>query len=385
MNIHPFRAWYPKLEKIPSPDVFFGSLKEKYVAYREADFFKQLPEAAFFIYRILTKENSFIGLLVATPTAEYEAGNILKHEKTIARKEEKTKELILHRQAIVKPVLLTYPTVDQINQLLLHYTQNKAPLYSTFFEADQQTHQIWNITDSQVTKQFQDLFKKKVKTSYIADGHHRTTTMSLLKQQFAQQPAPGDFSQLMVSLFGADQLKIHAFNRVVEIGPNYTPVTFLKKMAALGTLKKLDAPRKPTKKHELVLFAANNWYALSWHKALLVNKDQLPSLLDVQILNEHVLKGILGVQDIRNDQRISYVEGTKGWKGLAAATLQNTNTVGFYLFPVKIEDLMAMADQRILLPPKSTYFEPRVKNGLLIKKLNSEHIQNREARTESSD
>jgi len=369
MNIHPFRAWYPKLEQIPSPDIFFGSLKKKYVAYREAGFFKQLPEAALFIYRILTKDSSYIGLLVCTPTSEYEAGNILKHENTIAQKEEKTKELILHRQAIVKPVLLTYPKVEQINQLILNYSQHNPPLYSTFFESDQQTHQLWNITDNQLSQQLQVLFRKKVKTSYIADGHHRTTTMSLLNQQFAEQRSQGDFSQLMVSLFGADQLKIHAFNRVVQVEPNYTPAAFLKKMATLCTIEKLNVPRKPTKKHELVLFAAHNWYALTWKKNLLLNKAFSPSLLDVQLLNEHVLKGILGVEDIRRDSRIKYIEGTKGWQGLEAVTLQNSNNVGFHLYPIQIEELMAMANQHILLPPKSTYFEPRIKNGLLIKNL----------------
>jgi len=193
--------------------------------------------------------------------------------------------------------------------------------------------------------------------------------MSLLNQQFAQQEEKGDFSQLMVSLFGADQLKIHAFNRVIEVFPNYTPATFLAKMASLCSIEKLNAPRKPSKKHELVLFAANNWYALTWKKSVLSNTDASSGLLDVQVLNDQVLRGLLGIQDIRNDQRIKYVEGTKGWKGLQAATLESTNKVGFYLYPIQIEELMNLANQHILLPPKSTYFEPRIKNGLLIKKL----------------
>lgn len=369
MQIHPFRAWYPKLDQIPSPDAFFGSVKEKYVIYREAGFFKQLPEAALFIYRINTKDSSFLGLLVGTPTTEYESDHILKHEKTLARKEEKTKELILHRQAIVKPVLLTYPTVEPINQLLFNYIQEQSPLYSTFFEAEQQTHQLWNITDAAFSATLQTLFKNHVKASYIADGHHRTTAMSLLKQQFAKQEDQRDFSQLMVCLFAADQLKIHAFNRIIEVAPNYTPSTFLKRLASLGSIEKLITPRKPSQKHELVVFAANNWYTFTWKKSVLSRIDTGLGLLDVQLLNDFVLKDMLGIQDIRNDQRISYVAGTKGWEGLKAATLENNNKVGLYLYPIQIEDLMTLANQHILLPPKSTYFEPRIKNGLLVKNL----------------
>lgn len=367
MNIYPFQAWYPNFEQIPSVDAFFGTVKDKFTSYQQDGSFKQVPESAIFIHRIQTRKRTYTGLMTCTSIDEYDKGNMIKHEKTITLKEQKTKTLLLERQASVKPVLLTYPAIAAVTKILHSYIQKHPSFYHAYFEIDQQAHQVWKIAEEEIIKELQQLFKKEVPTTYIADGHHRTATMSSLKKQFHQQTDKGDFSQLLVALFGSDQLEINVFNRVVLGLQDRTASAFLEQLSQIGTVTKLRKPKKPKQKHDLVLFLEEEWYRFRWKDALLEvpNKELL---LDVTLLNDHVLNGILGMKDIGNDQRIDYLEGTKGLAGLKAATLKNAANIGFSLYPIQPNEFMEMAQQDILLPPKSTYFEPRIKNGLLVKR-----------------
>lgn len=369
MKIFPFQAWYPDFDLIASSDSFFGSVRDEYVTYKETGFFNQSKKDALFFYKIKSTTRSYVGLMCCTDVAEYENGNILKHEKTLAEKEQKMIQLLMQRKALVKPVLLAYPKVNPINKLITRYIEEKKPFYSTFFDQDKQEHFIWKVTDDKTLKKVAQLFDKHVETTYIADGHHRTTTMVLLNERLKNKPNTGNYDQLMVVLFGSDQLDVFEYNRVIEGLNERSPAHFMARISQLFDIELLEKATKPTKKHQLSLFMNREWYLLTWKAEVLKEYESEKIILDVKLLNEKVLGGILGIKDVRFDQRIEYVSGTKGLRGLEKATVKSENRIGFYLYPVQLSELMSLADVHELLPPKSTWFEPRIKNGLVVKSL----------------
>jgi len=374
MKIFPFRPWYPDFDLIASADSFFGSVREEYVAYKKAGFFNRSSEAALFFYQIKSDVRTYTGLMCCTSIEEYERGNILKHEGTLSAREQKMIQLLVQRKAMVKPVMLVYQKVKAINKLITGYIQNHPPFYSTYFELDKQEHLLWKITDKELIIKVRELFDKRVQSAYIADGHHRTTTVSLLNERLKNRIDAGNYEQMMVVLFGSDQLELLEYNRVVEGLKDCTPTLFMAQLANLFDIEILEEGRKPAQKHQITLYINREWYLLSWKKSVLREYKSKKIILDAALLNEKVLKGILNIKNIRFDHRITYVPGSKGLRGLEKTTKQNDDRIGFYLYPVQLSELMILADQHMLLPPKSTYFEPRIKNGLLIKSLEKEDL-----------
>ena len=369
MKIFPFQAWYPNFDLIASSDSFFGSVKSEFVSYKQSGFFLQSEEEAIFFYQIKSATRTYTGLLCCTDIKEYKNGNILKHENTLAAKEQKMIQLLIQRKALVKPVLLVYPKINVINSLIINYIQENEPFCTTYFEQDKQEHFLWKVTNPTTLVAVQKLFDKKVQSTYIADGHHRTTTTVLLNERLKNKANSGNYNQLMVVLFGSDQIEVLEYNRVVDGLNECSATVFMVKLAQLFTIKILEKAQKPTKKHQITLFINREWYLLTWKSKILKAYEYKKIILDVELLNEKVLKGILGIKDVRLDQRIEYIGGTKGLRGLEKATIKSKNRIGFYLYPVQLRELMDLANAHQLLPPKSTWFEPRIKNGLVVKSL----------------
>ena len=369
MEIFPFEAGYPNFDLIASPDSFFTSIREEYVTYKQSGFFNESKEEALFFYQIKSPKRTYTGLIACANVSEYQNGRILKHENTLSAKEQKMIQLFMQRKAIVKPVLLAYPSVQAINELIFQYISTQEPLFATFFEQDQQEHFLWKVSNQSLIQKMKKCFRDEIEATYIADGHHRTTTMTLLNERLKDNLDYGDYSQLMVALFGSDQLDVFEYNRVIEGLNECSPTVFMAKISEIFDIKILEKPERPTQKHEIVLFICREWYKLTWKQAVLMEFATEKVILDVALLNKKVISEILNIQDVRFDQRILYIEGTKGLEGLQQLTIESENRIGFYLYPVQLEELMTLADARQLLPPKSTWFEPRIKSGLLVKNL----------------
>jgi len=310
MDLFPFQACYPDLDQIHSKDTFFSDVKEKYIAFQKDNYFKELPTKGLFINRIHTPYGSFTGLIGTIPVREYTDGNILRHEQTITSKEEKTAQLLLTRQANIKPVLLAYPAITQINRILQSYIKQYSVFYSVHLEATNEIQEYWKIDQPDILFTLQKLFKEQVPKTYIADGHHRAATMQLLKERFQQQKTSLNFGHILVALFDSNQLKIYPFNRIVKISDPLSPDSFLKALSPFATIQRLETPAVPKEKFTFSFFLNKVWYQARWKSSF---------------LSQH-------------------------------------------LYPIQIKDFIIMSDQQRLLPPKSTYFMPRIKNGMLIKK-----------------
>lgn len=367
MDIFPFQACYPDLTQIESTDRFFSEVKEKYVAFKKEHLFKELPLEGLFINRIHTPNGSFTGLIGTIPVQEYTNGNILRHELTITSKKEKTAQLLLKRQASIKPVLLAYSAVPQITQLLQDYIAKNPVFQKIHLPTSEEVQEYWKIDQANILLTLQQLFKEQVAKTYIADGHHRAATMSLLKERFQQQQIALDFGHILVALFDSNQLKIYPFNRIVKVLDRLSPSTFLTALSEFANIQLLDRPTPPKEQFTFLFLLEKKWYQAQWKASLLADKYNKSKVLDVQLLNDFVLEKIIGITDVQTDKRIIYQEGTSGIAGLAATTEQHPDTIGFQLFPIPVADFIHLSDQQQLLPPKSTYFMPRIKNGMLIK------------------
>jgi uncharacterized protein (DUF1015 family) len=370
MHIKPFRATYPKLDRIPSNDLFCSEAKNAFPDYLRQGWLTETGEDALYIIQIEDAHRRHTGLIALNHVRDFLAGKVKKHEKTLSEREQHQMQLFLRWGAILKPVLLTYPPVPEINAWLQDFTQHNAPLFEMYFPNDDQTHRVWMAPGVADWHYLQELFTRHVPGVYIADGHHRISTLALLHKQLKKEHANLDFDHLFCAFFSTDQLDIQDYNRVVDGLNGLRPKAFLTKIAALFDIEPIENPRKPRKKYELKMLFREQWYRLHWKPEVLsAAAANHPVLLDVNLLNELVLHRLLGIGDIRTDERILYIEGSKGLKGIRKTVRAGHDRVGFALHPVSFSDMMRIADAGESLPPKSTFFAPRLKSGLLVKML----------------
>ena len=369
MRIKPFQAVYPNFDYITSVDGFFDTVKHDYAEYRKSGMFKKTVREGIYIYRITDKEHSYTGIIAGADIHDYIEGHIKKHETTLAAKEQQQVHLMLNRNAVVKPVLLTYPDVPEITRLIEDCIARQEIFYSTTFESSQQLHTFWQISDSSLVQQFEDLFRSKVPAVYIADGHHRCSTATLMYRRLSAKKKPGNYSLLLSAFFPSSELEIHDYNRVVEGLSDTTLTKFMALLSQLFDIEILAEARKPAAKHEIAMLVNREWYMLRWKPEILEKYESEEVLLDVSLLDEKVIGGIMGIEDVRTDLRVRYVEGPKGVKEVRTRTIKNDNRVGFLLYPATLEDLIRTSDAGKTMPPKSTWFEPRIKNGLIVLEL----------------
>lgn len=369
MKIKPFRATYPNFDFIASPDSFCDDAKHSFREFQDNGFFEKFPQNALYIYQIETEQRKHTGLVALNDVEDFFAGNIKKHEKTLSEREQQQMQLFLKWNAILKPVLLTYPPAPAIGVWLENFTQAHKPLISTRFVKDRQTHRVWVITEETDILQLQKLFAEQVTGTYIADGHHRVTTVALLHERLKDKSQDLNFDNLFCAYFASDQLEILDYNRVVEGLADVNTTHFMVRMSKIFDLDVLEHPRKPLEKHELVMYVQKNWYSLRWKEAVLKSHAKDRVVFDASLLNEFVLDQIFGITDVRTDRRITYIEGAKGLDGVRKAVNESDDRIGFVLYPVSFDDMTRMADAGESLPPKSTYFEPRLKSGMLVKML----------------
>lgn len=367
MQIIPFQAIYPNLDFITSADSFFDNVKEEYNEYYASGFFNKTAQEALYIYQIFAKNRTYTGLIACADVKDFLAGRIKKHEETLSDKEQRQIQLILRRKAAVKPVLLAYPQVDSILKYLVQLTKKRKPFFEVHFEKELSKHLFWEIKEGAAIQKIQSLFKKEVPCTYIADGHHRTSSVAALHERLQQRITSQDYSQLLCAFFPSSDLEILDFNRVVDGLSEISITSFMARVSQVCNIKILKRPEKPTQKHDITMFINREWFKLSWKKKVLSAFKTAPATLDSMLLNEKILQAILGVEDVRTDLRVAYIENPRGLEGVRKETLKKDSNIGFCLYPVQFEEVVALANVGLTLPPKSTWFEPRMKNGLIVK------------------
>jgi len=367
MNITPFQAIYPKVDLITSPESFFNSMKYQFEEFYKSGFFDKSPQEALYVYRIKNKNTGLVslGIVCSTNVEDLINNKILKHEKTLAAKEQQMMRLILQRQAYIKPVLLTYPDVAPLNSFLEKITVSTEPFMRLPFGEEDEIHELWKIIDGSQIEKVRKIFESKIKCAYVADGHHRCSTTQILYSSKELENAKQKFSNILTIYIPESQLIIWDFNRVVDILDQIPTVSLITKLSKVCKLKELKRGRKPKRKFEITMCVKNNWYSIKWKKKVLEQFKDESVLLDVKLFNQFILNEICQINNVRTDSRISYFSGKDGVGELEEQVKKSSKKIAFAFYPVHASELMAIADKLETLPPKSTFFEPRLKNGIV--------------------
>lgn len=326
---------------------------------------------AFYIYQLTMEGRSQTGLVVCTSIDEYLNNIIKKHELTRADKEQDRINHVDICNANTGPIFLAYRRKKEIQDKIQDFMKNNQPVYN-FTADDDVRHTVWVILDQALQNALIEQFKT-VESLYIADGHHRNASaVKVGQKRRAEHPnytGQEEFNYYLSVIFPGDELKILDYNRVVKDLNGYT------KDAFLGALKKkfIVTPHegpdalKPEKSHTFGLYLKGKWYLLEAKPECIVNDPVLS--LDVSILQNEVLQPILGIDDPRTDKRIDFVGGIRGLSELEKRVDSDEMAAAFSMFPTSVEELMEIADAGKIMPPKSTWFEPKLRSGLFIHSL----------------
>ncbi|TFB07876.1 DUF1015 domain-containing protein [Candidatus Atribacteria bacterium MT.SAG.1] len=349
----------------------YEKARENLSRMTEEKVYLQDEQEKFYIYRQIMKGRAQTGLVVCVSIDDYLKGKIKKHENT---REDKEKDRINHidfTDANTGPVFLTYKAKDEIKQIVNRWTKEENPVYD-FTSEDGITHTCWIIDDAQTIQQLINTFAK-IDYLYIADGHHRAaaaTKVGLKRRgEFKDYTEKEEFNYFLSVLFPHDELSIMDYNRVVADLAGNSEEEFIKKISEKFTIEKYsgEEPYRPEARHTFGMYLDNYWYKLT-AKPGTFNENDVVNSLDVSILQNNLLTPILGIRDPRTDQRIEFVGGIRGLKELEKRVKAGMK-VAFSLYPTSIEELMRVADAERLMPPKSTWFEPKLRSGIFIHKL----------------
>ncbi|RKE95099.1 DUF1015 domain-containing protein [Ichthyenterobacterium magnum] len=346
----------------------YSLVKNRYLEFKEDNVFVQDDVPSYYVYKIVDREHQvFNGIIAAASAEDYQNDIIKKHEDTIEYREQIFKDYLKTVGFNAEPVLLTYPDNKTISNIISEVQQERAEFEFTTTYRD--THYLWKIEDEStlniITEQF-----NAMKTIYIADGHHRSASSYLLyKDQKENNPNhKGDesYNFFMTYLIPESDLRIHEFNRLVKDLNGLSKEEFL---IQLDTIYRIEnrgkLPYKPSKKHHFSMYLDGEFYSLYLRKSL-YNFENALDALDAQILYNTILQPILGVNDLRNDNRIMYSNGKKDVINVKSSVDSGEFAVGFGMVPINIEEMKNIANDGLKMPPKSTFIEPKLRSGVTI-------------------
>jgi len=343
----------------------YKQVQQKYQEFKDEIILVKDDKPAIYIHKIITKTESFTGIIVGTSIEEYRNDVIRKHEDTIAFRVRLVKEYMKYSGFNTEPVLMTYPDNKTIENWIFNCTQKQADF--EFSTTKKEVHYLWKIDDALEINWLQNIFKK-TNYLYIADGHHRCEASALLSEENEDEDNTSK-SHMLSYLISENNVKIYEYNRVIKDLNGLSKDEFL---AALGSAFNIENQDqnfvKPMSKQQFGMYLDRQFYSLTLKKENSNFKSALESL-DAQILYDKVLSELLNIKDLRNDERIEYVSGKQPVQVLKQKIDEGEFEVGFILFPCDINEIKNLADNHLIMPPKSTYIEPKFRSGLVIYEL----------------
>ncbi|HMO31493.1 MAG TPA: DUF1015 family protein [Lacibacter sp.] len=347
----------------PYAEEVYLKARENLQAFVQRNVLFRESKACYYIYQLVMNGRSQTGLVCASSVKDYENDVIKKHEFTRPEKENDRIQHIRISGAQTGNVFLAYRDVAELNELVARWKAEKNPIYD-FTADDGVQHTIWIVNDDASIKSITALFKKQVPHTYIADGHHRAASAARVKTTLGKL-APRGAGYFLTTLFPASELQILDYNRLVQDLHGLTPAGLLQKLEEDFTVEEAgEMPVRPEQPHVFGMFLDGRWYRLTAREGHFDAHDPI-GVLDVSILSRLVLEKHLGIHDQRTDKRIDFVGGIRGLGELQQRVESGEMAVAFSLYPVSMEQLFAIADSGQVMPPKSTWFEPKLRDGLL--------------------
>ena len=321
----------------------------------------------YYLYRQIKEDNEFIGIIACTSIDDYMNGVIKIHEQTLTQREEKLKDYLEVCEFNAEPVLFCYPN-DMVIDALSDEIATTRPDYD-FTTADKVRHTVWVINHKKNVKLLMERFAA-IPNIYIADGHHRSASATLLGKlrRSTRKSYTGEeaFNYYLGIFFPETHLKIYDYNRVVRDLNGLSVNEIKNQLQSHFTITEITAHDfKPSKKHQLSMYVDNKWYSLEAKESIYNPKDPIDSL-DSAILTKYILSPIFNISDLRTDKRIGFVPGVRGSSELKKQVDEGKAAIAFGLFPVTMEHLKWIADTNNIMPPKTTWVEPKMRSGLVI-------------------
>ncbi len=340
----------------------YDRAKENLDAFiRKEILFREL-KPCLYIYQLVMNGRSQTGLVCGSTVDDYENDIIKKHEFTRPEKEQDRINHIKTSGAQTGNVFIAYRNVDEIDTLINNWKKTHEPVYD-FVADDKIAHTIWVVNDSKVIDSITNLFTTKVPFTYIADGHHRAASAAKVRKALGAAATEGA-DYFLTTLFPSNQLHIMDYNRVIKDLNGLSAADFIKKLQEDFDCELVGKTvYQPKALHSFGMYLDGNWYKLTAKKGSYSN-DPI-GVLDVTILSEKVLDKLLGIKDQRTDKRIDFVGGIRGLSELEKRVNSGEMKVAFSLYPVSLTQLFDIADSGNVMPPKSTWFEPKLRDGLL--------------------
>ena len=340
--------------------------------FQDKGWLVQDEKPAYYIYAQTMNGKTQYGLVVGAFVEDYLNGTIKKHELTRKDKEEDRMKHVRVNDANIEPVFFAYPDNKVLDELINKYVKNNAPEYDFIAPIDGFGHQFWVISDANdidiITKEF-----AKMPALYIADGHHRSAAAALVGAEKAKNNpnhmGDEEYNYFMAVCFQASQLTILDYNRVVKDLNGLTSAQFLEKLEKNFDIQRMGKEiYHPTGLHNFSLYLDGEWYSVTAKKGTYNDADPI-GVLDVDISSRLILDEILGIKDLRTDKRIDFVGGIRGLSELKERVDSGEMKMALALYPVSMQQIMDIADSGKIMPPKATWFEPKLRSGLVIHKL----------------
>lgn len=352
-----------------APEVYDKAV-ENFRAFQDKGWLVQDDKEHYYIYAQTMNGRTQYGIVVAANVDDYMNGVIKKHELTRRDKEEDRMKHVRCQNANIEPVFFAFPDNKELEEVITTVTAGE-PEYD-FTAPDGFGHHFWVIDDDalidRVTKAF-----AKIPYLYIADGHHRTAAAALVGNEKARlnpnHRGDEEYNYFLAVAFPASHLKIIDYNRLVRDLNGLSPAEFLEKLEKCFVVKDMGTVTyAPEKLHNFSLYLEGRWYSLTAREGTYDDNDPI-GVLDVTISSDHILRDILGITDLRSDKRIDFVGGIRGLDELKRRVDSGEMAVALALFPVSMDQLINIADTGNIMPPKTTWFEPKLRSGLIIHKL----------------
>lgn len=343
----------------------YEKARENLLALENTGAMIQDESPCFYIYRQVMNGRAQVGLVGCASIDDYMNEVIKKHEKTLAKKEKDRINHVNITDANTGPIFLTYRKNAAINMTVSLWMNEKEPVYN--FEADDVLQTVWVIDDNEVINRLSSLFQD-VEYLYIADGHHRCASAvkvgQMRREENPDYTGKEEFNYFLAVAFPDDELEIMDYNRVVKDLNGMSSDEFLSRIFENFEIKKENEPYHPTERHTFGMYLDKEWYSLRAKKSVIDENDPV-ARLDVSILQESLLDPILGIKDPKNDSRIDFVGGIRGL-GELERRAKTDMKLAFSMYPTTTDDLIAIADAGKIMPPKSTWFEPKLLSGLFV-------------------
>lgn len=357
----------PEDTNLYSPEVY-NKGKENLDNFIKNGWLVQDNEPRLYIYEQTMGKHSQKGLVAASSIDDYFNDNIKKHEYTRPQKENDRIEHMATLSAHIGPVFLTYKPIKELDNIINAWCEKHAPV-NDFVSDDKIGHRVWIIDNITTINTITGIFETQIENTYVADGHHRSAASAkvgaMLRDQKGEYTGTEEFNHFLSVLFPSNQLMIIDYNRLITDLNGMSNEEFIAALQTNFTIEKEDSEVRPSMNYEYGMYMNGQWYRLKADESITNITDPVKKL-DISILSDYVIDPILGIDDQRTSDRIDFVGGIRGLSELVKRVDSGEMKVAFAIHPVEIDQLIDVADSGNVMPPKTTWFEPKLRSGLII-------------------